>query len=215
MLNELKAINRDVDTRSYFVKEKSFGQLQPMEVLRHNICHLVNLLAKLASAADGPRFGNLVADRFCPDAIVTEVIPDLIIYALQFGEVLDVDIDGMMARLLSGSTAAGSQEGPLNRAIQAQAAADCEQGVQIYDLAMSLEETLRLACYQLLLATHEVARVCDSDDHYVDMPLDTVSSVVIERFIWAFRLAQRYRVDLDESYRDRLVVMEKKYRVAK
>src|ERR1700733_10783142 len=55
-----------------------------------------------------PRFGNLVADRFCPDAIVTEVIPDLIIYALQFGEVLDVDIDGMMARLLSGSTAAGS-----------------------------------------------------------------------------------------------------------
>ena len=51
MLNELKAINRDADTRSYFVKEKSFGQLQPMEVLRHNICHLVNLLAKLASAA--------------------------------------------------------------------------------------------------------------------------------------------------------------------
>lgn len=86
---ELKKIQEDIDKQSFFVKDKRYSELKPIDFLKHNCFHLSNLVAKISKVCEQDDHDNELSKK----EIIDEVIPDLIIYALQFSNVLDVDLD--------------------------------------------------------------------------------------------------------------------------
>ena len=45
---ELKKIQEEIDKQSFFVKNKRYVDLKPIDVLKHNCFHLSNLVAKVS-----------------------------------------------------------------------------------------------------------------------------------------------------------------------
>lgn len=89
LLNWLKKVQESVDEVSYFLKNKRYTDLSPMDITRHNCFHLMNLVAKISTICERD-------DHDLPasvEPIVREVIPDLVIYALQFANAFGIDLD--------------------------------------------------------------------------------------------------------------------------
>jgi hypothetical protein len=88
-LNDLKELQRKIDLDSFRIKDKCYSELEAIDILKHNCFHLVNLAAKVSSVCEKEEHSIDVSKQ----QIINEVIPDLIIYALQFANIFDVDLD--------------------------------------------------------------------------------------------------------------------------
>jgi hypothetical protein len=90
----LRRVQEDVDRASFFVDGRRYSGLAPIDIIRHDLFHLVKLVAKVADYCDKSEHD------LAPDVAVLadEVIPDLLVYALQFANALDVDLDQAYAR---------------------------------------------------------------------------------------------------------------------
>jgi len=86
---ELRQKIRDIDASSFFIKDKRYLHLVPDEILQHNCLHLVKANAKIADYLEKEEHQlNTIVEK---QRIIDEVIPDLIIYALQFCNSYDLD----------------------------------------------------------------------------------------------------------------------------
>lgn len=89
MLNELRIVQEICDIESFFIKSKRYRDLKQIEILKHNCFHLANLIAKISKVCEKEEH-NIEISK---EEIINEAIPDLIIYALQFANIFDVDLD--------------------------------------------------------------------------------------------------------------------------
>lgn len=88
-LNSLKIIQEKVDLESFKIKQKNYDELKQIEILKHNCFHLANLVAKVARFCEKEEHNLPISN----DEIINEVIPDLIIYALQLSNLFDVNLE--------------------------------------------------------------------------------------------------------------------------
>lgn len=88
-LRRLQAQVLEVDRRSFFVDDRCYADLEALDIVRHDLYHLVKLIAKVANFCDQNDHNLEPSRRVLED----EVIPDLVIYALQFANALGVDLD--------------------------------------------------------------------------------------------------------------------------
>lgn len=87
-LAELQSLQRTIDEESFFVCKKRWSDLTSDEVVRHDLFHLVKLVAKIGDYLDLQEH-SVTRD---PARLVEEVIPDLLVYSLQLSNALDVDL---------------------------------------------------------------------------------------------------------------------------
>ena len=88
-LGQLQDSQKVVDERSFQLGDYSFDQLGLAQIVRHDLFHLVKLTGKIA------QFCHELDHGFSPstDQLAEEVVPDLLIYALQISNALGVDLD--------------------------------------------------------------------------------------------------------------------------
>lgn len=89
MLNEMKPVQEECDAESYFIKDRRYAQLSRAEILKHTSFHLAKSLAKITHICEQEEHNIHVS----PDIIRDEVVPDLLIYAIQLANLYDVDLD--------------------------------------------------------------------------------------------------------------------------
>jgi hypothetical protein len=89
MLNELRKIQKQCDEISFTIFGKKYNQLTPEEILKHKCFHITNLLAKVSAVCEKHEH-ELEGDTA---KIVNEVVPDLLVYALQLANAYSVDLD--------------------------------------------------------------------------------------------------------------------------
>ena len=87
-IKELQQLQRSIDDRSFFVRDRRWKELPADEVIQHDLLHLAKLLAKIAD------FLDLRDHSRNPDVsrMKSEVVPDLLVYALQIANALEVDL---------------------------------------------------------------------------------------------------------------------------
>jgi hypothetical protein len=92
VFEQLKEKQKEIDESSFFIKDRRYAELEPIDILKHNCFHLVNLVSKVSRFCEQEEHDR----HLSPEQIKNEVVPDLIIYALQFANQLDVDIDAVL-----------------------------------------------------------------------------------------------------------------------
>ena len=93
-LAELQEYQKKIDSTSFRVGGSEFVDLTDRQVIQHDLLHLVKLCAKLAHVCD-------CEDHNLPSnlkKVVVEVIPDLLIYALQLANAASVDLGECYAK---------------------------------------------------------------------------------------------------------------------
>ena len=88
-LKSLRETQRLVDEISFFASGKRYSHLSAYEILRHDLFHIVKLAAKAARFCDDVEHGLEPSHG----EITDEVIPDLLVYALQLSNAFHVDIE--------------------------------------------------------------------------------------------------------------------------
>ncbi len=96
MLNELKKIQEECDKKSYFIKNKKYHQLKNIDILKHNCFHINNAIAKISRICEQEEHNKDLSHK----RIINEVIPDLIIYAVQFANIYKIDLDKIYKKRL-------------------------------------------------------------------------------------------------------------------
>ncbi len=89
MINEFKQVQLECDESSYFIQNRRYTQLSQMDILKHTSFHLAKALAKISHVCEQDEHNIHVPSS----VIVNEVIPDLLIYAIQLANLYDVDLD--------------------------------------------------------------------------------------------------------------------------
>ena len=98
-LKEIQQKIKDIDMSSYFIKDKRYLHLVPDEILQHNCLHLIKANAKIADYLEKEEHHlNTVVEK---QRVIDEVIPDLIIYALQFCNSYDVNPEYLITNRLN------------------------------------------------------------------------------------------------------------------
>jgi hypothetical protein len=96
LFKSLRALQRQCDELSFSINGKKFHNVTEAELLAHQCFHLGKLVGKVAAVCEAREHGT----QSTTDQIKREVIPDLIIYALQLANLYDVDIDsGLVERM--------------------------------------------------------------------------------------------------------------------
>jgi len=90
-LKQIQMKVKKCDEKSYFVLDKMYSELSDNEILNHNCFHLVKAVGKLANYLE-KREHNINVEKE-KNIVINEVIPDLIMYAVQFSNRFHVDLD--------------------------------------------------------------------------------------------------------------------------
>ena len=97
IFKRLRAIQAKCDELSFSIRGKDFCQLSEAELLAHECFHLGKLIGKISNVCEAQDHGR-VASR---EQLKQEVIPDLIIYAMRFANLYDVDVDNVFLERLA------------------------------------------------------------------------------------------------------------------
>ena len=198
MWSSLGSAVHETDVVSFFVDQKCFSNLSPLDILRHNAYHLSNVLAKLTLV----QHAN---DRI--ELIAQEVIPDLFIYGLQFSNAYGCDPAELYGRSVGRSVAEVRSLSEL-RTLQMQLddelfRAGSESGI----MQRVASERFELAPLIMTLI-----RIADKADHGVELPQKEFAEEAVPRFmISSMRLSAVYEVDMDQAVSVRLRQIRDKY----
>lgn len=94
---DLKSLQKKVlkcDQESYFVHDKMYADLSDDDILSHNCFHLVKAVGKIANYLE-KKDHNLKIDADM-EIVINQVIPDLIIYAVQFSNRFNLDLEVLL-----------------------------------------------------------------------------------------------------------------------
>jgi hypothetical protein len=97
LFRALRALQRQCDELSFAINGRRFRNVTEAELLAHECFHLGKLVGKVSAVCEARQHGYPVTT----DQIKHEVVPDLIIYALQLANLYDVDLDYELAERLS------------------------------------------------------------------------------------------------------------------
>jgi len=171
----------------YYVKRTTFDLIDPYDIVKHEMYHVAKALAKLQSAIEMPRSGNI-------DRLRTEVAPDMVIYALECAMAFDV----AWWKLVFGPVL------PSGRAILA-TLVDHEASRD--DVAATLESVRGL----MIGATGRLGEICDRHDHSQTSLVDAGAEVVVPFLRCGAGLGLQLKLDLDAQFESRLVDVASRY----
>lgn len=190
--NSLTSEQLACDQVSFFVDGKVFEELTPLKVAKHNCLHLINVLAKFDAAT--------LEDESSQEILQTEVVPDLLVYALEFAYVFGHDpIDVLLKQ--SGTIIDETAQITTLNELRAQ-------------ILKSQNTTFRVESIQKMVtqATSYLAKICDENDHGTTLPTDKISmNVTVPLLMASMRLSDLLKVDLDTAYRQRIEQIKAKY----
>jgi hypothetical protein len=174
--------------RHYYVQQQLFQQISAHDMAKHELCHLTKALYKLQSFFDSEAPEDL-------HVIKTEVIPDMVIYALECAIKYKIDWWSPLAEQ------------------------DCIPEENIlgflaskHRLAVKSEsELLNSVRSMLIKAVSRLGHFCDKGDHSQDSLVNLESEVVIPFLKASLYLASYYEVNPDELFATRLVFVENNY----
>lgn len=89
----LCSLQRRCDELSYSIHGKRLADLSETEILAHTCLHLGKLLGKIATVCESADHGGSQSRQ----PIKEEVVPDLVVYALQLANLYDIDLDATFA----------------------------------------------------------------------------------------------------------------------
>lgn len=96
---DLKELQKKVlkcDEKSYFVKDKMYSDLTDDDILNHNCFHLVKAVGKLANYLEKKEHNlNVKKEK---EIVINQVVPDLIMYAIQFSNRLNLNLDELLEK---------------------------------------------------------------------------------------------------------------------
>jgi GTP cyclohydrolase II len=190
--NSLTGKQLDCDQVSFFVGGKTFEELTPQDVGKHNCLHLIDVLAKFDAV--------IPEDEFSHEILRTEVVPDLLVYALQLAYVSGRDpIDALLKQ--SGTII---DETPRIATLN-------ELRVKILESQSSTPEAEDIQKTVINAASH-LARICDENDHGTTLPADEISTnVAVPLFMASMQLSELLKVDLDTAWRQRIEQIKEKH----
>jgi hypothetical protein len=87
----LRSLQQRCDQLSFSIHGKHVGELSEAEILAHKCFHLGKALGKVSTVCEAADHGSACST----EKIVQEVVPDLIIYAMQLANLYDVDLDSL------------------------------------------------------------------------------------------------------------------------
>jgi hypothetical protein len=172
----------------YYVNRKRFEETSPQNMLKHEVCHLIKAVNKVNNACIHSTAKEI-------QVIKSEVVADLIIYALEIAIAFDLDWWSLFA--------SGKKIPPKNALrFLARNAPDIDIEQQ------SLGQTIR---NDLLNAAAKLGDFCDKNDHHQESDVDLLIEVVKPLIMSSLLLSKFYRLNIDEQYRVRLIDVQNKY----
>lgn len=184
-----------VDLVSFFVDGKLFDELSGHEVRRHNLSHLANVVAKLTR-------GIHRAEELDISIIQNEVVPDLIVYALQTAFSANINWLTTFADNTGLSTVDVQSFDELMKT----------HTDSIEEFPTELNAVLTEVQKRVIEASSSLARVSDKRDHGEALPSVDLGRDVITPFMTsAMDLAHHFGMSLDELYMRRLEDIKAKY----
>jgi len=179
------------DRVSFFVDDKVFEELSPLDVAKHNCLHLINLLSK---------FDIATLEKSSQKILQTEVVPDLLVYAFQLAHVFNHD--------------------PIENLLKEHGIV-IDETIQITNLNELRDKilenkntTLKVENLQktIIQAASYLARICDKNDHGTIMSTNEVSTnVTVPLLMASIELSDLLKVDLYTAYKKRIEQIMAKY----
>lgn len=174
--------------RHYYVQQQLFEQISAHDMAKHELCHLTKAVAKVQSFFDSKSAEDL-------KIIKSEVIPDMVIYALECSIKYHID---WWTPLVDGDVIPNSH---ILRFLANKHHLSIDSEYELLDKVRSI----------LIKAVSRLGHFCDKGDHSQDPRVDLENEVVIPFLKAAFYLASYYEINLDESFATRLVFVESNY----
>lgn len=187
-VKELEDQLLSVLTRHYYVNEQTFDQISPLNMAKHEICHLTKAIHKIQSACNyqSPETIGIV---------INELMPDLIIYSLEIA--IAFKVSWWLNFEFSNVSTCDELLGQLSRRL----------GV-IYDSEIDMLSNVRT---NIVKSVSRFGHYCDKNDHNQNSGVNLDTEVVMPFFISSFSIAKHYALNLPAYYRERLIFVESKY----
>jgi hypothetical protein len=179
----------DVLRLHYYVKCTRFEQIDPYDVVKHEMYHLSKAISKVQLAIDLPIEENLSRLR-------KEVAPDMVIYALECSMAFQTDWWRPLLRDVDAPTKdllgflAGNQD---------------------LGFDPSQQTPLRTILSTMVHAVGRLGEFCDRHDHSEKSAVDLGSEVVLPFMQVALSLARHLAFDLDAQFGLRLIDVANRY----
>lgn len=174
--------------RHYYVQQQLFEEISAHNMAKHELCHLTKALYKVQSYFDS----NLAEDL---QIIKAEVIPDMVIYALEVSIKYNID---WWSPLVEGDKLPDTN---ILGFFAHKHRLDIESEDQLLNKVRSI----------LIKAVSRLGHFCDKGDHSQDSRVNLETEVALPFLQAAFYLASYYEIDLDELFAIRLVFVESNY----
>jgi hypothetical protein len=205
---EIEAKQRDVDHVSFFVDGQVFEELTPLTIAKHNCLHMINVIDKLTKYVDRDLDAATDEESVRLETILAkEVVPDLLVYAVQIATAFKIDWLISYGQLLPPEAFAELQEvSRLADILHLQSKMDAGQA------AMPPDRQWRSVRKFIVEASSFLARICDKDDHGTVLPKDELGRKVTNVLLReCLRMARMLHVNLDRAYEERIGDIKRKY----
>jgi hypothetical protein len=188
VIRQLEAELLSVLNKYYCVNQQTFAQISPQNMAKHEICHLTKALSKIQNACDEANVDNV-------SILVNELVPDLIIYALELSVSFDTPWwnDTDIAEI--------THDQPLLNYL-------CSKVCVKYG---SEEKILAEARRILIKSISRLGHFCDKEDHNQNSNVEMGTEVISPFLRVSFSIANFYSLDLHQQYHERLRFVESKY----
>ena len=188
LVQKLEASLLEVLNEHYYVQGQFFYEISANNMAKHEICHLTKALRKIQA----------FFDEYSSDAktiIINEVIPDLIIYALECAIKYDVKWwESIIDKDLP------QNEGLLNYLVEK------------YSIDVKSEyELLNYIRNSLIISVSKLGDFCDKSDHNSVANVNLENEVIIPFLKSAFQMSEYFKINLDSLFLTRLIFVRNKY----